>query len=315
MIDSLQMKYFIAVAEEKSFSAAAKRLFVSQQTLSAHIALIEKEMGIKLFERTRPLTITVAGECLLRGVRELVFVQQQMKKEIQDLTDAKQNIVRIGVSHAYARAILPLMLLKLYAAFPQINAQVFEIGYEQMKDALERQEVDFIITRPYLNWNGVNSVQIQKTDDILVYAPRSSLINYYGDRAESLQNDLRDNPSIHLLQNCPFILPRTGTVRDDVNRYFRESKIEPYIRAETEALETAIYLCRVGLGITLAPSILLSTYIPLLNNIEDESFTVLKGKQELGLSLCYLNRSYLTAEMKKLVSIAQEMNSEFSSGQ
>ena len=46
MIDSLQMKYFIAVAEEKSFSAAAKRLFVSQQTLSAHIALIEKEMGI-----------------------------------------------------------------------------------------------------------------------------------------------------------------------------------------------------------------------------------------------------------------------------
>ena len=40
MIDSLQMKYFIAVAEEKSFSAAAKRLFVSQQTLSAHIALI-----------------------------------------------------------------------------------------------------------------------------------------------------------------------------------------------------------------------------------------------------------------------------------
>ena len=59
--------------------------------------------------------------------------QQQMKKDIHDLTDAKQNIVRIGVSHAYARAILPLMLLKLYAAFPQINAQVFEIGYEQMK--------------------------------------------------------------------------------------------------------------------------------------------------------------------------------------
>ena len=46
-----------------------------------------------------------------------------------------------------------------------------------------------------------------------------------------------------------------------------------------------------------------------------QPMTVLKGKQELGLSLCYLNRSYLTAEMKKLVSIAQEMNSEFSSGQ
>lgn len=53
MINFLNMKYFLVVAEARSFSAAAKQLYISQQTLSAHIAQIEEEIGTQLFERTR----------------------------------------------------------------------------------------------------------------------------------------------------------------------------------------------------------------------------------------------------------------------
>ncbi len=62
------MDYFVAVAEEKSFTKAAERLSVTQQTLSANIAAAEKELGSKLLERTVPLSLTFAGEELVTDV-------------------------------------------------------------------------------------------------------------------------------------------------------------------------------------------------------------------------------------------------------
>ena len=59
------MDYFIMVAREKSFTKAAQRLYITQQTLSAHIASIEKELGCSLFVRHVPLELTYAGQVFL----------------------------------------------------------------------------------------------------------------------------------------------------------------------------------------------------------------------------------------------------------
>ena len=59
------MDYFITVARERSFSRAAERLHITQQTLSAHIAGLEKELGTKLLVRSIPLELTYAGEVFL----------------------------------------------------------------------------------------------------------------------------------------------------------------------------------------------------------------------------------------------------------
>ena len=55
------MDYMIALADERSVSAAARRLHITQQSLSAHLASVEKELGCRLFERRVPLEITYAG--------------------------------------------------------------------------------------------------------------------------------------------------------------------------------------------------------------------------------------------------------------
>ena len=61
MINFLNLEYFLVAAEELSFTKAARRLFISQQSLSSHIANMEKELDIALFHRTSPLTLTYAG--------------------------------------------------------------------------------------------------------------------------------------------------------------------------------------------------------------------------------------------------------------
>ena len=60
------MEYFIALVEERSFTRAAERLNITQQTLSAHVAGLERELRVRLVNRKVPLTLTYAGEVLLR---------------------------------------------------------------------------------------------------------------------------------------------------------------------------------------------------------------------------------------------------------
>ena len=63
----LNLKYFIVTAEEMNFTKAAKRLFISQQSLSNHIAKLEDYFGVQLFDRNTPLTLTDAGKAFLRA--------------------------------------------------------------------------------------------------------------------------------------------------------------------------------------------------------------------------------------------------------
>ena len=69
MINFLNLEYFLVAAEELNFTKAAKKLFISQQSLSNHISNMEKEFDVILFNRTTPLTLTYAGQALKAKAR------------------------------------------------------------------------------------------------------------------------------------------------------------------------------------------------------------------------------------------------------
>ena len=71
MINFLNLEYFLVAAEELNFTKAAKKLFISQQSLSNHISNMEKEFDVILFNRTTPLTLTYAGQALKAKARRL----------------------------------------------------------------------------------------------------------------------------------------------------------------------------------------------------------------------------------------------------
>lgn len=77
MINFLNLEYFLAAAEELNFTRAAKRLYISQQSLSNHISNMEKEFDVVLFNRTSPLTLTYAGQALKVRARELLDLRMK----------------------------------------------------------------------------------------------------------------------------------------------------------------------------------------------------------------------------------------------
>ena len=98
MINFLNLEYFLVAAEELNFTRAARKLYISQQSLSNHISNLEKEFDVILFNRTSPLTLTYAGRALKTRARELLDLRDETYKEISDIKDFSYPIRAAGSS-------------------------------------------------------------------------------------------------------------------------------------------------------------------------------------------------------------------------
>lgn len=308
MINFLNMKYFLVVAEAGSFSAAAKQLYIAQQTLSEHVAQIEKELGTKLFERTRPLTLTPSGERFYRRAREMLFLNLQLEREIQDLADPLKNSFRVGISHAYARSILPAMLNEFYQIYPEMNLQIFEMSYQEMDDALTTGKVDLIFTRPIHLGAHMKVVPLYEDDDVYLYAPRITLERKYGEKLPEILERLQEGEGLAAVGDCPFILPRSGNVCQNANHLFMEAQIAPPVRIKVDTLETAILLCRKGLGVTVSPEMLLPICTGLdMSALSDEVYLLSRSQKEFALAICYRENGYVTNAMRAFIDVVRKM--------
>ena len=97
------MEYFAAVAKNRSFTRAADALHITQQTLSAHIAGIERELGCPLLIRHIPLELTYAGEVFLRYATEFNTKYDCMLHEFGDILNNQTGKLRIGIAGADRR--------------------------------------------------------------------------------------------------------------------------------------------------------------------------------------------------------------------
>lgn len=257
MFSTLQLQYFITVAEEKSFSGAAKILFLSQQTLSIHIAQMEKEIGAPLFIRTRPLSLTDVGASLLVRAKEIMQINNLMRRELKELTAPTHNTIRVGFSHAHARTSLTSILNLFLKKCPEATVKVVELNFESMGDALNERKIDLALTRPGYLRTRTRDIPISEYDDLYLYAPMPALKRIYGDKAESIRDELKRNPSIHIIKDAPFTIPSAGSIHDILLYYLAEENITPDIRYESTSLETSIALSMSGYGISAGPGRLL----------------------------------------------------------
>ena len=145
MINFLNLEYFLAAAEELNFTRAAKRLYISQQSLSSHISNLEKEFGVALFNRTAPLTLTYAGQVLKRRARQLLLLREETYHEISDIKDFTKGQLTIGMSHTRGRKILPQILPVYQERFPGIDLHLKEGNSSELDADLLHGDVDLVI--------------------------------------------------------------------------------------------------------------------------------------------------------------------------
>ena len=247
-MDFVLLKSFLAVAEEKSFSSAAKNLFISQQTLSKQIAKLEEDLGTTLFIRSRPLALTPDGGHLLPIAKEILQLKQQFE-ESSSRSFAGSHYIHLGIEHTIARAILPRVLPSFLREHPDTFLKLSEESPDVMQKSISYDGVDLVIGSLGSVPEKFEAIPLCRKDHLLV-VPKALMAELAGDRLPELRDRFSESADLSFFEKAPFIkIPRQSSGGRALSSYLKYYDINPRFVCELTNIENAFQLANAGLGV------------------------------------------------------------------
>jgi DNA-binding transcriptional LysR family regulator len=254
-MDTLLLKAFVSVAEASSFSSAAERLHVSQPAVSKRIALLEQQLGSRLFDRIgRRVSLTQSGVVLLPRARRILADITDTERAIHDLAGSVSGRLTVATSHHIGLHRLPPVLREYTHRFPAVSLEMDFMDSEKAHDAVAQGDMELgIITlapegsAPQLRsrevWPDPLAVMVAR-DHPLASASRVSIVE---------------------LGRHPAVLPGTSTYTGQIlAELFLRSGVPLQISMSTNYLETLRMLAAIGLGWSVLPASMLTPELVVL---------------------------------------------------
>lgn len=142
-MDIKQLKYFIAIAEEGSLSAASARLHVAQPSLSQHVIKIEQELGVQLLDRSpRGIVLTQSGQILLKHAREICASMEVCRESVRQSGGVPHGAVSIGLPSSVSMVLSVPLAETVLVELPKVKLRAIEAMSGFIKTWLEEQTID-----------------------------------------------------------------------------------------------------------------------------------------------------------------------------
>ena len=304
-------EYVYAVYEEKSFSKAAQKLYITQPALSTAIKKVEKKIGSPIFDRsTSPIGLTPSGEVYIDAIEKLFALEQNTINQLNNLNGLLTGKLSIGGTIFFTSFILPGILGEFSRKYPQIKIELIEGTTSQLTDKLMGEELDLIIDNSELDDKNYEKYYYN-TERIILAVPKEFEINKELKEYQLTSADIRnrlhrddDFPDLPLplLKNTPFIF-----VKEENSIYKRGVKMcsrqnyTPNITLKPDQVVSAFNMAGKGIGATFIPDALvesLSYEVPLCYYKMEESLAVRQV-------YFYKKRNkYLTKTMEEFIRVA-----------
>ncbi|GGU03276.1 LysR family transcriptional regulator [Streptomyces violascens] len=137
------LRYFAAVAEELNFTRAAERLFVSQPALSKQIRMLEKQVGVRLFDRDRrAVRLTAAGKALLPHALGILAAWEAAEAAVEEARAAELHTLVIGMSTSPGRGLLPALRARLISGYPHARPVLRQVNWADPSAGLADRSSD-----------------------------------------------------------------------------------------------------------------------------------------------------------------------------
>src|SRR5699024_6243875 len=241
-MDIRQLKYFITVADEHTYTRAASLLHISQPSLSAAIKKLESEVGLTLIDRSaRDLRLTKEGQILYQEAQKLLHHHEHVSFEMDRLKQQGPLELSIGLIES-SMFFVPDILTRFKAEYHNVRVSLLEtLSLTDVKKALNNFEIHLAITNQYIHQEDIETIPIYEENLVALIPPQHHLI-----RKETLHIDD--------LEGENFIVCKEGfQTRQDILNAFSKSGVKPDIQFEIERFETGCSLVEEGLGITVVP--------------------------------------------------------------
>lgn len=145
-LDLRPIRYFVRIAEEKSFTAAAERLHIAQPALSRQIKRLEEDLAVELFTRgRRGIQLTEAGELLLQRAYVILNQVQQTVHDVQSHVNTPRGVVTVGIPPTPAEFIAPVLLQHVKLNYPEIELRFFQGFSGQLQSKLLNNEISVAV--------------------------------------------------------------------------------------------------------------------------------------------------------------------------
>jgi len=238
------LRYFIAVADELSFTRAAQRLHTAQPSLSQQIRNLEDEVGTPLFERTRrKVELTEAGKVFLAEARLVVAQADRAVARARQVGQGRATVT-IGFVPAAEIRVFPVILPRLRLRYPEVNVELRSLPTAEQEEALLRGDIDVAFMRRPVVSPEVRS-EVVLTEPLVVVLPSG----------HPLAKQERIAPA--QLSGEPFISTHpqfSGQVHSVVEAYCEAHGIERKVAQVATNILLNLNLVGMGLGYALLPA-------------------------------------------------------------
>ena len=239
-----QLRYLVALADERHFTRAAAREHIAQPALSQQIRRLEQEVGLALVERTtRRVTVTEAGQTLVARARRILSEVDSANAEMQALAGVRTGHVMVGTMHTMGPVDVTVALAVFHQRHPGVELTVREQSSEELAEMLRDDGLDlaFLSVTERMESHGFGLHQLV-SEELVVVLP--------GDHPLAARGTLR----MAELAGEHFISYREGArLRELLTIAARHAGFEPQIKLESNESERIKRLVARDMGVAILP--------------------------------------------------------------
>ncbi|MBR2861203.1 MAG: LysR family transcriptional regulator [Clostridia bacterium] len=307
--------YVYKIYQEKSFTLAAKKLFISQPALSAAVKKTEEELGFKIFDRsTANLMLTDAGKVYISAIEEMNKVERNLKNYVENINLLNFGDVTVAGAAFISSFILPGIIMEYSKRHPNISVQLLEANSVNLQEKLLQEEIEILVDYDFDN-EIFQSFPLKK-ESILLAVPKKHEINQKAKHALSHQdiisgkhlNKQVKGVDLSLFENEKFILLKAGNnMHKQSHKICASFGFAPQSLIAVDQLMTAYNASNLGMGITFTTDTLVSSAADSGNLLY---YVLDVPDAERTLFIAYKKKEYVSPAVKEFVKVALEINGE-----
>lgn len=267
-----QLKYFIAVAESRSFTKAATQYYISQTAITQQIRSLEETMEVQLIDRgKRPITLTPAGNVFLIEAKAILERMNSALSRVREASTGLVGTLRIGYTKGYERSNLSNTLRSFHLEYPNILITCFRCDTDMLAAGLFNDEYDIIFTWDSTNIQQEDSIEYRQIELApLVVALYSE--HPFAHRKFLSRRELKNETLLYMTPSG------TGESYGDMHfiELYRQAGYQPNILIRSSDIESILMMVAAEEGISILPSY----FTNKLGNADNLVFIPLVGEGE-----------------------------------
>lgn len=310
-----EYQYVYEIYKTRSFSRAARNLYVSQPALSATIKKIEERLGCQLFERTTTsLEITKEGEAYIDTAKKIMDLEEELRIRLDDLSELKTGSLILAGTAFFSSYIMPPVVKEYQKRFQNIKLEFEESDSLLLYQMAEENNVDLIVDAGICDTVRFEKVLLYK-ENIVLAVPNQMVpvsiknLAFTGDEIKAGRHLSENGRSVDVkvFRNLPFLLlKKEHDLHQRAMEICKESGFEPKSDMHLNQLLTSFNLTKQGFGISFVSDSL----VCYTENRNVSYFSCSIQNKELlqrDVFVAYRKNRHVSRAMKCFIELAQEI--------